>query len=396
MPEMRDLFANPVDPDLRTFTFPVVRVIQPVGEIFLASIGWDVITKIAYFDVRRVIQEERDVERYLGIQRPLDPNRVKKLEDYVNYFDASFPTAIIIAISDKYAIYDEENGLLKLSNCLEGASEPSIAIHNLARVIDGQHRIAGLLKFRGKQFDVPVSIFVGADVSDQAQIFSTVNLEQTKVHKNLVYDLYSLAKSRSPQKTCHNIAVALDQDQEGPFYKRIKRLGGATVTGRFEPISQATFVESLLGYITPDAKKDRDILLRGKTPERASGVEIYRYPFRNLFLDEKDMKIAKEIDSYFSIVKSKWGEAWSDRERKGLMLNRTNGFRALMRLYGHLFREHGTPGTSLPPEFVRQYFDSVPLDNKDFNTDNFVPGSSGEGRLFRILSKQETLDSNYL
>lgn len=389
---MADLLTELADPDPISFTFPVVKVSQPVGDIFVASVGWNVITKIAFFDVRRVIQQERDVERYLGIQRPLDPRRVKKLEDYVNFVDASFPTAIIIAVDDNYASYDENQNTLTLSNTKEGEKNPSIAINNLARVIDGQHRIAGLLKFRGDRFDVPVSIFVGADVADQAHIFSTVNLEQTKVHKNLVYDLYSLAKSRSPQKTCHNIAVALDQDKESPFFQRIKRLGGATIRGRFEPISQATFVESLLRYITEDAKADRDLLLRGKTLMKARGDEVFRFPFRNLFIDEKDIRIGEEVFRFFTLVRSRWTNAWNDTRREGLMLNRTNGFRALMRLYGHLFREHGTPGTSLPDDFVRHYLKNLPLKDDDFNTENFVPGSSGEGRLFRVLSCSEKLD----
>ena len=387
-----DLFNNPIDPDPKRFSFPVVKAVQPVGEIFLASIPYDIITKIAYFDVRRVIQEDRDVERYLGIQRPLDSMRVKKLEEYVNFFDASFPTAIIIAIDEKYAVYNPESNTLTVSNVARYEDKPSTAISNLARVIDGQHRIAGLLKFRGDKFDVPVSIFVGADVADQAQIFSTVNLEQTKVHKNLVYDLYSLARSRSPQKTGHIIAVALDQDTDGPFYQRIKRLGGATVQGRFEPISQATFVESLLRYITADAKRDRDILLRGRTPAPAAGDDVFRYPFRNLFIEGKDLKIGEEIDKFFRIVRDRWPAAWKDTSREGLMLNRTNGFKALMRLYGFLFAEHGIPGTSISSDFIKNYLLSVPLKDRDFNIDNFVPGSSGEGRLYRVLTKMETVD----
>jgi hypothetical protein len=161
--------------------------------------------------------------------------------------------------------------------------------------------------------------------------------------------------------------------------------------GRFEPISQATFVESLLRYITPDAKIDRDTLLRERSPIRAQGDEVFRHPFRNLFIDEKDIKIAEEIFHFFSAVRDRWPVAWSDTRREGLMLNRTNGFRALMRLYGHLFREHGIPGTSVPRSFVSRYLDALQLKDSDFNTENFVPGSSGEARLFRVLSGAEEL-----
>jgi hypothetical protein len=57
------------------------------------------------------LQEERDVERYLGIQRPLNDKRVKELESYVNYLDATFPTAVILAVDAEYAEFDESTQL---------------------------------------------------------------------------------------------------------------------------------------------------------------------------------------------------------------------------------------------------------------------------------------------
>ncbi len=54
-------------------------------------------------------------------------------------------------------------------------------------------------------------------MAQQANIFSTVNLSQTKVNRSLAYDLFALAASRSPQKTCHDIAVALDRGKNSPL-----------------------------------------------------------------------------------------------------------------------------------------------------------------------------------
>jgi DGQHR domain-containing protein len=207
--------------------------------------GHSVITKIAHFDVRRIAKEAREIETYLGIQRPLDERRVAEIGDYVNFQDASFPSSIIIAVNEEYASFSD-NGVLSLRNFKIGEQVPSTAIGDVARVLDGQHRIAGLERYRGEAFDVIVTIFVGADISDQAYIFATVNLEQRKVNRSLAYDLFALAKSRSPQKTCHNIAVAFDQDPDGPFHRRIKRLGIATPGRDFETITQATFVDGIM------------------------------------------------------------------------------------------------------------------------------------------------------
>jgi DGQHR domain-containing protein len=188
-----------VDPDLVQIEIDALKVTQPIGDLFVASIEHDVLCKISYFDVRRVLRDQRDVERYLGIQRPLNERRVIELEKYVNFLDATFPSSIILAIDDEYATYDERRRKLILRNNKEGDEKPTIAISEIARVLDGQHRIAGLESFRGPAFGLPVTIFIGSDIADQANIFSTVNLEQTKVSKSLVYDLFELAKSRSPQ-----------------------------------------------------------------------------------------------------------------------------------------------------------------------------------------------------
>lgn len=380
----------PNDPDQIRFSFPCIRARQPVGDIFVATLPFKRLIDITYFDVRRVLQEERDFERYLGIQRPLDDGRVKVLSDYVNFADASFPTSIIIALEQDYVTYDENSKEMTISNCRSGETVPSIALRMLARVLDGQHRIAGLSGFKGDQFDLSVTIFVGADIADQAHIFATVNLEQTKVNKSLVYDLYELSRSRSPQKTCHNIAVTLDRDVDSPFYHRIKRLGIATEGRVFEPITQATFVEGLMPYISQAPRSDRDGLIRGQKLVRASDDELFKMPFRNLFVDERDIDIAKIVYNYFTAVQRRWPEAWATRER-GWMLNRTNGVRALLRFLRYAYLKVAKPGEVPRTEQFEKVFAEISIRDDQFNLDNFVPGSGGEARLLNVLRRKEAL-----
>ena len=380
-----------VDPSMITIRFPCLRARQPVGDLFIASINYKDLAKLTYFDVRRVLKEDRDFEQYLGIQRPLEPRRVKSLEAYVNLVDASFPSSIIISLLEDYVSYDEADGRMTVRNFREGESAPSAAISRVGRVLDGQHRIAGLEAFSGDAFDLSVTIFVGADISDQAQIFSTVNIEQTKVNKSLVYDLYELARSRSPQKTCHNIVVALDRDPQSPFFKRIKRLGLASDDRVFEPVTQSTLVEGLIVYISGNPSSDRDNLLRGRPLERPSVEELYRRPFRNLFIKQQDIEIIQIVYNYFTAAKLRWPKAWDDRSR-GLILNRTNGVRALLRFLGVAYMRVASPGSSVPTEvFLEKVFRKVELEDDDFNVENFLPGTSGESRLFRILKGEERL-----
>lgn len=381
----------PADPDRREVSFACIRARQPVGDIFIATIPYKDLAAITYFDVRRVLQEQRDFERYLGIQRPLDDGRVKKLSQYVNFADASFPTSIIVAIEQDYVSFSEADKTMTVSNCREGESAPSIAFRQLARVLDGQHRIAGLDAFTGNQFDMSVTIFVGADISDQAHIFATVNLEQTKVNKSLVYDLYELSKSRSPQKTCHNIAVALDRDKESPLYQRIKRLGIATDGRVFEPITQATFVEGLMQHVTKDYRLDRDMLLRGQRIAKLEHDELMKMPLRNMFIDQRDMEITQIVYNYFKAVEERWPEAWNQRAQ-GWVLNRTNGVRALLRFFRYAYLKVGDPG-DVPSKdrFLNLVFAMIEIKDHQFTIENFVPGTGGEARLLAIFRGREEL-----
>jgi DGQHR domain-containing protein len=378
-----------VDPDKRSVSIDVQVVRQPIGEIYIAAMNFRDLVRISRFDVRRMTREEREIETYLGIQRPLDPKRVKDLNKYVNFIDATFPSSVILAISDEYT---ELNGrVLTIRNFKAGEDEPSTMLSDVARVLDGQHRIAGLFEFQGQIFDVPVTIFVGADIADQAYIFSTVNLEQTKVGKSLAYDLFALSRSRSPQKVAHNIAVALDRDEGGPFERRIKRLGQTTPGRTRETITQATFVEALLDLISKEPKKDRDLLLRNMPLAAYEGKENDKYCLRDFFLRGKDVAIAKIVSEYFEAVRQRWPEAWNSNAG-GLMLNKSSGFRALMRFLRSVYLHEAGPGNLLTKEQVLNRLRKVEADDAFFTVDEFKPGSSGESALYRFLMQKSGLE----
>jgi DGQHR domain-containing protein len=374
--------------DPKTITFSCIRVVQPIGEFFIASIPYTELCEITHFDVRRIISKERDVETYLGIQRPLQEKRVDEIGRYVRTLDASFPTSVIIAVDARCAEYDEKGKLMTLHNYIsEDPDEQPTLFRHIARVLDGQHRLAGLEAAQPEtEFQINVSLFVDIDISVQANIFATVNLAQTKVNRSLAYDLFELAKSRSPQKTCHNIAVALDQSPKGPFAGRIKRLGMSREGHFNETLTQATFVESLMRYVSKDPLVDRDIYLRGKTPARTGKEEASQLIFRDMFIDEKDLDIAEVVFNFFSAVRERWPTAWASTE-KGFMLSKTNGFRAFMRMlrptYLRLARPGGVPKTS---EFLTA-MKQVSLSDADFNVDKFKPGTSGESALAAFLIK---------
>ncbi|MFN9470232.1 DGQHR domain-containing protein [Acidovorax sp.] len=383
---------------MRTIRLPVLSLKQPIGEFFSASISARDLVEISYSDVRRLADEERDFERYLGIQRPLTKKRVKEIREYIHSDDASFPTAVILAVEERCAEFEEgdrNTGFLTLRGSeLGDTDEESSPWGKSAKVIDGQHRIAGFLDESTKEysfhreFDINVSIFVGADVSEQANIFATVNLAQTKVNTSLVYDLTELAKTRSPQKTCHNVAVALDKEKSSPLYRRIKRLGTATPGRTKEPLTQAAFVESLVKFISTNPSKDRNELLSGKKLSKAGATDLKKCPFRNLFIEEKEVDITEIIYNYFRAIERKWPTAWKDKDRVGNLLPRSNAFKALMEylredLYPQLAGGiYGRIPTS--DEFFRALA-HVDATDSDFTKRNFAPGGGGQAQFLKLL-----------
>jgi DGQHR domain-containing protein len=386
--EIKDL----PDEGPKSLTIPCLAIEQPVGRLFVGAMAWKDLEAITYFDVRKLLEGERPLDEYLGIQRPVKPARVAELQKYVNLKDACFPAGIIIAVEEEAAEYDEQRKLLTLSNNMD-VSDPGdrIFYRNIARVIDGQHRIAGLRGFIGETFDVPVTVLVGMDIADQGHIFATVNLAQTKVSPSLAYDLYDLAKTRSPQKTCHNVAVALNEHNASPFYHRIKRLGTATGDRLNETLTQSTFIRALMPYITDDPMADRDLLKRGRTITRANANDQDRLIFRNMFIDDRDLEVMDVVWNYFWAVREKWPVAWNNFG-KGNVLNRSSGFRALMRFLGPIYLHLTSPGNVPKKEEFLAIFNGVEFEDGHFTVDNYKPGSAGEARLYHDLIDQTGVD----
>lgn len=383
---MRGTDEQPVE-----FGVKAIRVKQPIGEFFIASMPFRRLVEISYFDVRRMLKE-RDIEEYLGIQRPLSRSRVDELGQYVNTVDACFPTAVILAVEERCARFDEATGELFLSNDLEpdGDEVEPILYRQIAKVLDGQHRIAGLEQYNGADFDVNVSIFVDIEIEDQGYIFSVVNLAQTKVNRSLAYDLFELAKARSPQKISHNIAVALDRHKDSPLYRRIKRLGSATPGRVDEVLTQATVVEAVLPLISLSPITDRDTLKRSKQLARPTPEILHKVPLRHLFVEERDVEILDVIWNYFDAVKRRWPNAWQNTGM-GSVLPKTNGFRALMRVFKPVYARLSKISVVPSEEQYYAMLEKVSLRDEDFTIENFKPGTSGESQLANQLLEEMSL-----
>lgn len=365
----------------RWITVPCIPLQQPIGMFYIAAIRSRDLADISFADRARIEGGDREIEILSGLQRPLSAKRVGELKRYVTSIDACFPTGVILAMSSEDAIFDDAANTMSIRYS-----------NNVAKIIDGQHRIEGLAGYQGPLFEINVTIFIDMEMEDQAIVFSTINLKQTPVSNSLVYELFEYAKTRSPQKTCHYIARLLNARSDSPFYQRIMILGMATGKPN-ESLTQAAFIDPLLKLLSTDAMGDRDRLKRGKTLELVDDgmIRTRKLIFRNMFIREEDAKIAKVLWNYFTAVSRRWPLAWQQKQR-GLILNRTTGYRALMAFLPIVILSLDLVGKIPDIEAFSTVFDRVKLNDEDLSTDEFKPGTSGQSALRKLFELQTRMD----
>jgi DGQHR domain-containing protein len=363
---------------------PCIQIEQPIGRFYIGVVDSKALLDISHSDIIRIDRKERQIETVSGLERPISPSRVKELREYVKSVDATFPSGVILSISSEDVEYYPDTCRMRIRHSAE-----------VAEIIDGQHRIEGLRGFAGAKFEVNVTIFVDIDTEDQAMVFSIINLKQSPVHKSITYELFEYAKSRSPQKTCHSIARALNHQENSPFRDKIMILGVADDKQK-ETLTQAAFIKPLLRLITLEkqAMADRDALKRNRflsipTPEE---IRSNSWVFRKWFIQDQDVKIAQTVGNYFLAVSRRWPRAWKEKQPR-IILNRTNGYNALMRFLPLLMFRLGLDQVHSVDEF-EPFFNKVSLEDNDFNTERFTAGSSGEGHLLQKLTLDTGISKN--
>ncbi|TFW70052.1 hypothetical protein C3Y98_11325 [Methylotenera oryzisoli] len=109
-----------------------------------------------------------------------------------------------------------------------------------------------------------------------------------------------------------------------------------------------------------------------------------------MFIEEKDIEIADIIRHYFEAVKERWPTAW-DHRGEGLMLNKTNGYKGLIKLLRPVYLHLARPGEVPTKMQFLQILRKSDLEDEDFTIDNFRPGASGELTLYTTLLNQLNL-----
>jgi DGQHR domain-containing protein len=259
-------------------------------------------------------------------------------------------------------------------------------------IIDGQHRLTGFQKADVEFFDLIIAFFIDLPIEDQAYLFSTINVTQQKVNKSLVYDLFDVSESRSPQRTAHLVTKALNTDEDSPLYRRIKLLGIAPKFGDEvlykAPLSQGTVAQRIVEAISPDPMSDRDTIRRGNQIALNEGDIGKGLIFRKFFAEEKDWAILRIMKSYFRAVAEAFPDLW---EKQDNPLSKTIGYGALMRLLVDAFAK-GTKENDVSYDFFAALMKTLKENSEkdqeaSLTFGSFPAAGSGESKLYGKLKE---------
>ncbi|WP_316805381.1 DGQHR domain-containing protein [Pedobacter nototheniae] len=131
----------------------------------------------------------RDEDAEKGFQRTLNESRAKDIAKYLDENKGIIPSALILSAQDTAKFrFDKETGKIAF------LTSPSSFM-----VLDGQHRLYGLLKAT-KTYDIPVVIFNGLNTASEVNLFIDINTTQKGVPTTLLLDIKNLSGRESKKE----------------------------------------------------------------------------------------------------------------------------------------------------------------------------------------------------
>jgi len=308
-----------------------IKITQPLGEFYITKIKAKDLLCISTSSVLRYDKNGN----LKGNQRPLKPERLKLIANFIQSDEMCFPTSIIVAanVNESGLIENEHNrwSVVHIENDFYNIIIPdNKTVSSL--IIDGQHRLNAFIYTNDdcKNIELVCSVFFDLPSPYQAYLFATINGNQKRVDKSLSLELFGYSVENEPQDTWspEKLAVYLTRKfnfkKDSPLYQRIKL---APLYSEIEDkvdkskwlLSTAAMVDGILSLISSNPQRDRDMLAMKKESifgnKTRSCLSQYKDNtiLRDLYIDCKDDSIYDLLDSFFKPVKSiLWDKASSN------------------------------------------------------------------------------------
>ena len=341
---------------MNTITLEVIKIKQPIGDIYIAKINPQDLLSMSIVDRRR-IEEDDEI---LGIQRELKKDKVLHIKSYLSSIDATFPNSIIVNTSSKHIINKKDDKL-------------ELAINDDSFIIiDGQHRLEGFRDNIVSNFELIVTIFIDLEIDQQADIFSTINSQQTKVDPSLNLNLELNSNVYTPKKMMIEIAQSFNYDDSSPWYKGIKMLTSKTkgiisLSAFVKPLLELTYPEKDYYKIRNELMKQENIFPTFNTFQ----YDVKKYLFWEFYKKKDYESIYKILYNYFNALKVLLNQDWLNEDS---LLNKTTGYNAMIKLFKEI-SVYGLSKGDLSYEFFFNTLEPIQKLNGLINKDNY--GTSG-------------------
>lgn len=354
---------------MKNLKLDILQVHQSIGTIFVSKIKPSDLLSMSKVDRRRI--EEGD--EFLGIQRELRKDKVIQIQNYLSSIDATFPNSIIVNTTSDFIVNETDNYL-----------ELTIDDDTFT-IIDGQHRVEGFRNQNLDDFELIIAIFKDLNFDQQANIFSTINSEQTKVDPSLNLNLELNSKAYTPKKMMIEIAQSFNYDKDSPWYNSIKMLGSKTEG----IISLSSFVKPLLEITYPE--KDY-YLIRNELIESSNefpsfndlNYKVDRYLFWDLYKSRDFNSLYKILYNFFNAMKVLLNQDWLNKKS---LLNKTTGYTAMIKIF-RVIAKDGFNNGDLSYEFFFHNLEPLSEMNGTVTSENYgVSGTKAQRDLFNEMLK---------
>ncbi len=310
---------------------PAIRIEQPLGDFFAVSLKADFLLKVCYSIRSEFIEDNKykhhkpegmlqTLRAITGSQREKDDDRIEEITRYTNTVEASFPNSIILGanFSENGKLIrdpDSEDENTRIRWRIEKEGDCFYLViptdQKLASIIDGQHRLYAFKNSMNKNMELLCAVYLDLPMPYHAQIFATINMNQKKVDRNRIYNLFQFqleagdSDTWSPETLAVYFARVLSEDKDSPFSHKMK-LGISTEST--SSISMASIVDGIMSLITSNPKQDREILYGRKIGDGRSrkllAEIVSNTPLRELYITNQDKTLFDIIYNYFKAVEN--------------------------------------------------------------------------------------------
>jgi len=185
---------------------PGIKITDNLGEqYYIASVNPIELLKITY-----VARRERGDKNFY--QRMINDNKLKKIAYSLGKEKLSFYNNIILTSEDSLGI--EFNEMESANGITLGKIKFNANLKALW-IVDGQHRLYGYAKVKDdkilQEAKIPVTIILNKKEKDQANIFITINTNQTKLPEDYKWDLYTIYDAKEQEKISALAAKRLNE-----------------------------------------------------------------------------------------------------------------------------------------------------------------------------------------